>query len=498
MSSKAANQAHLVGAGFSRQRAHGLTAIGMVLAYLLFSPLLDVLGLPSSFAAVSLMDWQRIFELLTAALVVLLLAPAIIAYGTGGVVATKWQVVGWVAFFALGALSSVMAKIPLLAFLEWSWTLLWFSTTVLLVVSAPSRESLRDILSTWTLAVLASYSMFFYVGNSDALFDPSSVLSMRFPGFNNVRVFADYQTVVLCFAPYAIAYRVTGSLWRALGWVLVGLYAALAIASGSRSLLLGQLIAWATVVFFLRRSAIPFIRGQLWLWLIGGATYGLLFVLLPMIGDSMGHAFSPFLRFDSSRRSELWQIAASVFLSDPMLGIGPGHFAIFPNVIAASPHNQVLQVLAEWGGVAGLIFIMLIVQFTVRRLRSLSQCGGYMPESDAHFAAAATAALMALLVQSLVSPVFNNPASQMMLSLLAVVYVRAIPLPFEQVRLAIGRPVAVVAMVAVVLTAYLVAPWMSRIAERNQCYLSLHDKPTGHFAPRFWQQGWVFAPCDSQ
>ena len=138
MSSKAANQAHLVGAGFSRQRAHGLTAIGIVLAYLLFSPLLDVLGLPSSFAAVSLMDWQRIFELITAALVVLLLAPAIIAYDPDGVVATQWQVVGWTVFFALGALSSLMARIPLLAFLEWSWTLLWFSTTILLLISAPS------------------------------------------------------------------------------------------------------------------------------------------------------------------------------------------------------------------------------------------------------------------------------------------------------------------------------------------------------------------------
>lgn len=497
MSCKAANQAYLVGAGFSRQRAHGLTAIGIVLVYLLFSPLVDVLGLPSSLAAVSLMDWQRIFELITAALVVVLLAPAIIACGTGGVVATKWQVVGWSVFFSLGALSSAMAKIPLLAFLEWSWTLLWFSATVLLVVSAPSRESLRDVLSTWILAVLASYSMLFYVGNSDALFDPSSFLSMRFPGFNNVRVFADYQTVVLCFAPYAITYRVTGSLWRALGWVLVGLYAALAIASGSRSLLLGQLVAWVTVVFFLRRSAVPFIRGQFWLWLIGGAVYGLLFVLLPMMGDSMGHAFSPFLRFDSSRRSELWQMAASMFLGNPVLGIGPGHFAVFPNAIAASPHNQVLQVLAEWGGVAGLIFMVLIGQFAVRRLRSLSQSGKAMTENDAHFAAATTAALMALLAQSFVSPIFNNPASQMMLSLLAVVYVRAVPLPFEQVRLAIGRPVAVVAMVVLVLTAYLVAPWIGRTAARNQCYLSLHDKPTGHFAPRFWQQGWIFPPCDS-
>ena len=68
-----------------------------------------------------------------------------------------------------------------------------------------------------------------------------------------------------------------------------------------------------------------------------------------------------------------------------------------------------------------------------------------MLENDAHFAAATTAALMALLAQSFVSPVFNNPASPMMLSLLAV-------------------------------------PWMIRIAERNQCYLSLHDKPTDHFA----------------
>src|SRR5699024_1175576 len=61
------------------------------------------------------------------------------------------------------------------------------------------------------------------------------------------------------------------------------------------------------------------------------------------------------LRTGLSSRGIIWQQAWDLFLANPIFGVGPMHFAAYPNSVAAHPHQVVLQWLAEWGLAATLI-----------------------------------------------------------------------------------------------------------------------------------------------
>ena len=450
------------------------------------------------------MDWQRIFELVTLGLVILWLAPAFVAGGCAGSSLPRWrESLPWLLFFVLGAVSSARAAMPMIALLDWSWNLCWFMATALLVTLAPgSKSSFYESVAVWTISVLASYTLLFYVSNADALFEPVSLLSVRFPGFNNVRPFADFQTVVLFFIPAAIHKLLPSGRWRFACWLLAGMYVALAFMSGSRSLILGQLAGLTSISLLLRRRSPQFLGRQLKMWLLGVVSYALLFVLFPLLVRGSISTLDPafvFLRFGVSGRDVIWKSAISMFLDSPLLGAGPMHFAVFMNPVAASPHNHVLQLLAEWGGPATVIFVTMAGRFLWRGVKAVPPLDEVRPGSDAEFQVAATAALVALLAQSFVSPVFNNPASQILLSILIVLATSRTHQVERSAAVSTAKEMRLLGFAAVavlIVATWVVAPWIANIAERNYCFAFSKERPTEYFAPRFWQQGWIFPPCE--
>ncbi len=473
--------------------------MGVLVAYLVFSPLLEVIGLPISFRAVSLMDWQRIFELLAAALVILTLAPYAIASDRRWAIRISWwQLAGWTGFFTLGFFSAARSYAPAVAWLEWSWTLSWFvMTALLLLLPFSDKEAFTELACTWVVVVLASYSSLFYILNSDALFDVNPILAMTFPGFSNVRVLSDYQTGILFLIPVAIRNRVAPGPWRWLAWLLGGLYVAIVFATGSRSVLLGQFVACGGIWVLLGSRCRRFLALHARLVLLGFVIYSLLFVLLPILtGDEVVGA--RFLRSNASGRIELWSLAWSMAAAFPWLGAGPMHFAVYVNPIAASPHNQIMQLLAEWGIPATIVFIVLVGHWLIWRLRLLAKRHVSGIDSDHHFDIAVIAALIALFAQSMVSPVFNNPTSQILLTLFSALAVKSVTSAGKPDGPFGYRAVSVAALVSLVGIAWSVAPWLARISERNDCYsLSLIDRPDRIYMPRFWQQGWILPYCES-
>ena len=190
--------------------------------------------------------------------------------------------------------------------------------------------------------------------------------------------------------------------------------------------------------------------------------------------------------------------AWTMTLDSPFLGAGPMHFAVIPNEIAASPHNQILQLMAEWGLPATLIFVVLLGKFVVGKLRFLRNDSHKLASFEREFAIAAVAALLALLVQSLVSPVFNNPASQILLSLFAILCVSSSKNEEDHIscfKLTKGRLFSFVSILAVVILGFYTIPSGFRIEERTACYIAHQHQPF-YFAPRFWQQGEIFEPCE--
>lgn len=486
--------------GDGSQAARGFFAFGVLLAYLVFSPLLAQLGVPTSDAAISLMDWQRIYELITVGVIVLSISCWLLTIKSNFFILKKTELFGWVLFFLGGACSSFIAELPNVAWLEWSWTLCWFLSTFLLALCFSTKtDVLQGVVQTFVIVVVASYATLFYVFNADPLFDPAPIIIYGFPGFNNLRVFADYQTVVLFFIPFAIQ-RLDGYfLWRWCAWSLAGSYVALAFASGSRGLFLGQLVAILAVVYFSKDRWKYFLFGQLRMWCSGILAFGVLFVFIPWLINDLPVTNS-LIRGGLSSREVLWQQAISMAIDNPFFGEGPMHFAVFANKIAASPHNQVLQLMAEWGLPAALIFVALVGKFLYEKLCSIRSNVGEFSNEDSLFVQATMAAFVALVVQSFVSPVFNNPTSQILLSMLLVLIIKVIPRS-ESVEAAYvkinAQVLAIVSISSTVFFAWCVTPWILNIEERTSCYIEhKDDRPTWHFAPRFWQQGWIFLPCE--
>ena len=50
-----------------------------------------------------------------------------------------------------------------------------------------------------------------------------------------------------------------------------------------------------------------------------------------------------------SVRLILWKQAVNLIKQHPFFGVGPQHFAYYPNEWGAHPHNAVLLFATEWG-----------------------------------------------------------------------------------------------------------------------------------------------------
>ena len=359
--------------------------------------------------------------------------------------------------------------------------------------------SLSAIVRLWVLAALASYTTLYYVRNSDALFDPTWLAEPSLFGFNNPRVFSDYQTALACLLPWALRHVSTSRPVRVFAWVLAGCYVALGFVTGSRSLFLGQVAAAAFVCLLLGRGgARTYLVGQFRLWMVAIGVYALLFVIIPTLAAGGVLQMPEYrLRYGGSGRIELWLMALQLTLANPWLGIGPMHFAANLNTIAASPHNQVLQVFAEFGCVAGVLFVALVGAWLTAVCRGIRGGLPGMIDDEGLYAVSLLAVLIALLAQSFVSPVFNNPHSQALLVLVGGVLGCYARWPASNQRISVPRVAALLAsMVALLVFWATCIPWALQIEQRNACYVESTQKPTPFFAPRFWQQGWLFIPCE--
>ena len=476
----------------------------LLLLFLVFSPFYDSIGVPVAQNAIMLMDWHRLTELLVVSLVLITLCSQIWSVSNECFSLPSLQIYGWLAFFIIGAVSCVLTFHSRFAWVEWSWILICG-----LVVALISLQSARDSYSViaiarlFTLAVLASYAPLYYILNSDFLFDSSAVWQPSFVGFYNVRVFSDFQTAVVCLLPWALSQVSRSTLIRVGAWFLAGCYVALAFVASSRSLVLGQLVACGAVFLLLgQQNAKSYFYGQLRLWLAGALLYGLLFVVFPAIVADPSNTLKPIgqatlVRFDGSRRVELWYSSIQFAMDNPWFGIGPMQFASIINPVAASPHNQILQVMAEFGIAATVLFVVLISHWLIAVRRGILSELPVMSADERFFSAAIFAAILALFAQSCVSPVFNNPQSQVLLIFLGGMLGGYLKWSTGSVMSSIRRPVFVLASVFALLAfAASCLPWALHLEERNACHFASKNRPTAHFSPRFWQQGWIFEPCE--
>ncbi|HBO4982325.1 TPA: O-antigen ligase family protein [Pseudomonas aeruginosa] len=379
----------------------------------------------------------------------------------------------------LGSVSAFLSANPSWAFKEWSVFagLMLFSFNI-----SASPEWVRRT-ALWGLVVLGGFFCYQFLLSYLSAFvsglrelNPGVLLS----GFSNVRTMGQFQAMLLpLMAALGLYLRETGRF--RLSWLVMLLLAiqwCISFALAGRGLWLGFAVAHLALCW-IGPVGRRFLIVQLSAAFVGLALYFLLMVALPTwLGIDM--TLMSDMRSGLSLRDVLWRDAWGMFVAHPLLGVGPMHFSAVPNSVGAHPHQMLLQWFAEWGGVAGLLVVGLMILGLLRGARYLREQGDPMD-------AGLWLALVSVLVLAQVDGVFVMPFTQTVLALLVGIAMArwskpVVPSPAQRW---LCRGLAVVVIVVLGRVLLLEVPGLTAAEER---YLEVHG---GGEAPRFWIQGWI-------
>lgn len=403
------------------------------------------------------------------------------------------------AAFALGALSSLIASQPRWAFLEWGMLLL---LTVLVLGVAAGRRALGEkadpvfaLLLYATALAYAAKTMAVYV--SMLLVGPEYGMAFDvrelYTGFSNIRFFGHVQTMVLPFLVLPVMWWGTTRTRAMLLWSIPAFWWMLAIGSGTRgtwiALLIGGIVAWV----FGHQQGRRLITWQFKALVCGALAYAILILLIPELlsrPTAFLHRTDDIISF--SHRELLWAASLKMTAAHPWLGAGPLHFSNVWNPVAAHPHNAVLQLMAEWGLPAALLFTLVFAAAGLKWALRVRTVTVIHPESPGSMTAVALlVALTGAAAQAMVDGMIVMPVSQTLLALLCGWAIGHCPAPVatevSRIRLLPHLIVAMFAAGAVAYGVYLDAP---RLEQREQAYWA--QRPGENLLPRFWTQGWIY------
>lgn len=414
----------------------------------------------------------------------LLAAPAVFSRLWGEL--PRWALLAAAAFFGLGALAAARALEPRWGALEWANFLLLFAGGLLLarLLIDDWRTVSRGLV--WLLAAVAAVVIVkVMVGYGAALVERVRLDTvLLFEGtFSNRRFFGQLATLLIpllawmtwCAKRFRVGWLALLSAW----WMLV-------FVSGTRGSWLALALAHGGALLALRRGVWPFMRVQALGLGLGLAAYAVLFYGVPAL---LGLEAGVENRFDKhfahlSARETLWALAWQYAVTNPWFGIGPMHFAAFPNEVGAHPHNALLQLAAEWGFPAMLAAAAVAVGGVVAFAKPLWR------EVDP-LRLALLVSLLGAGVQAMVDGMIVIPYTQTWLALVAG---WALGLHFKE-RVLPEKPagtmaligVRVVALLALGALAWGVWPEILNRPEATAAYLERHDS----LSPRYWAQGWI-------
>lgn len=329
--------------------------------------------------------------------------------------AARW---GLGLVLGLGVLSSALAPAPFYAFLEVGHSVLLFvlAGAVATVVRRERERAGWVLLGVVAVSVLL-YAVHFAVGYAMHLALPDVPLwPDGSTNFANIRIFNHYQTwtlPLLAGGVFALPRRrriLKGGLFgiTALWWALV-------FASNVRGTLVALLVAAVGVGLLFRG------RAKKWLFVVGASVLG--GVALYYLLFSGGSAPPVVEKFEDASqypwRIQRWLTSLEMAWAHPWIGAGPMHFAWPPFRFAsgASPHNTLMQWLAEWGIPATLLMSGLTVWGGWSWMRQERDAAGRDEAASNAVRVALVAAVLAGAAHSMVSGLTLAPLSQMLLVL---------------------------------------------------------------------------------
>ncbi len=318
----------------------------------------------------------------------------------------------------IGLVSSSLAESPRHAYSELSLFMALFALALLLALAFRHWGEQGLLVCAWLLvAGTLVYLTQFLAGVAGALIqarplDPAEVA----PGYSNIRFLNQWLTwaIPLLAVPLMVN-SPSNRIFRALTFITLAGAWFMLFGTRARGSMLGLTVAYATAWLLFhgpgRQTALLQIRALL----AGLAAFIVLYKFLPYV-LGIEQAFFPRLEtaMTTSGRTELWNDAINLIASSPLLGIGPQHFAWYPNILA-HPHNALLQIACEWGIPVAAISTGLAAWGAIRWSVRLAQT------KTAHeiivVRVALTASLAAAAVHSMLSGILVMPLSQLFLVL---------------------------------------------------------------------------------
>lgn len=395
------------------------------------------------------------------------------------------------AVVSLGLMSSMLAPSMAQALKELTLFVLLLGFSLLVAILF--QHCNRTIIATLFVAIIASafcYEVTFFTSYSGIFIQGNPLLLPEpFSGFSNIRFFNQFQiwTLPLIVLPLLLYPRLFVSIRGLLMILAVGWWVLL-FASQSRGAQLAMALAGIATLLIFRKDAWLVIRANCLAAISGWITYYLLFIYTPDLATRTRLAELA----EDPARLQLWQQAWQMVADNPWLGVGPMHYAYYPNSVAAHPHNALLQIAAEWGLPVAIILVALACWGIAAWCTKYFKIANTLKESgQQHLWIGLFFSLIAGLTYSMVSGVIVMPLSQTMFSvivglMLGLYYPLTTPvITPTAVQTTVLRVITGMAMVGLVWT---VIPDIALRMERETVPSQGHIVT---FGPRFWQEGGI-------
>lgn len=398
-------------------------------------------------------------------------------------------------FFILGILSVTVSNSPRHAFLDITLFALLFlmASYISSVVFRHPKKSSEWLMTAFIFAIALHFSVFvhqFILVLKGVI--PFSFYTL-FTGFVNPRFENQWEGMILpIILGTAIFYRNQSRKTFYFLLFLGGFIWMNIMFSTGRGVILATLmgVVFTGLIFKAHRTIwwrINFIA------LVMGLTlYGLAIMTIYLTTDTFTAEIQELADSSSSGRLSLWASALQLVSYNPFIGIGPMQFALFENniVIAAHPHNIILQLLAEWGLIATLLILGVAIYSFTKWCHFSRQKTNKNPESTILYTALTTAFIVGN-IHGLLSGVWIMPLSQLTLIIIigwmhGLYRQKAINIKYA------STPYAFIALILIVLTTFIYSlyPELSNLPN----WIENSFKATGYslLHPRFWSQGYIF------
>ena len=268
---------------------------------------------------------------------------------------------GGIALLLLGASASILrSAFPIWSLLDFFYLLLLGGMTgAFFVAFCLQGEEGWSLFGASVGIFMGGYSVFAILEVGIA--NPITLRITATPGFSNIRLFSDIAVVLIPLSWLALG---RGLGWRLYLWIVGGVWFWLLLLTEARSGILSLFVGVAWVALFYKSEGkASFLR----LLILGLVTF-VYYYVFPVFSPEGELGWNRDLS-SSSGRWELWLLSLQYFYEEFPYGIGGMMFAADGRYGVASPHNIIMVLLAEWGGLAflGMLFIFFVVVFRARK-----------------------------------------------------------------------------------------------------------------------------------